>query len=348
MRQKVVLSELNKKRAVTAFVFLTLLPLAFQLFGEGAASKRPEFTPRTRVSITNGQWHINGEVTYRGAKAEGLLMNVRMVNAVFEDRKRPDFDSEANTDRFIAHIPDYAAHGVRAFTICLQGGTPGYEGAVNSAFNLDGSLRASYLQRVRRVIETCDRNGVVVILGCYYQRQDQILKNEEAVRAGVVNVVNWIKKRKLSNVGLEIVNEFPHKGFDHRLLKTPEGEVELMRLAKRTAPELLVSTSGIGDGRLPDSVAQASDFLLIHFNGVSLKTIPERIAALKKFKKPIVCNEDDKVGIIAAQAAELSIANGASWGLMLLKVNQTFPFSFQGAADDPVVYAKLKELTTAR
>jgi hypothetical protein len=338
-------------RYLTALIFLIVLPLAFPLFGEtelgkSATSKSSDFKPRTRVSIADGQWHINGEVTYRGAKAEGLLMNVRMVNAVFEDRKRPDFDPETNTDRFIAHIPDYAAQGVRAFTICLQGGTPGYEGAVNSAFNEDGSLRDSYLRRVRRVIEACDQNRVVVILGCYYQRQDQVLKNDDAVRAGVVNVVNWLKAHRFSNVVLEIANEFPHPGFDHRLLKTSEGEVDLIRLAKRTAPELLVSTSGIGDGRLADKVARESDFLLIHFNGVSLKAIPERIAALKKFGKPIVCNEDDKVGATAAQAAELSVANGASWGLMLLNVNQTFPFSFQGAADDPVVYTKLKELTS--
>ena len=46
--------------------------------------------PFTKVSIVDGRWHINGEVTYRGAKAEGLLLNARMVNATFEDAKRPD------------------------------------------------------------------------------------------------------------------------------------------------------------------------------------------------------------------------------------------------------------------
>ena len=55
-------------------------------------------------------------------------MNVRMVNSVFEDRGKPDFDPEANTDRFLRQVPDYAAHGVNAFTLCLQGGMPGYEG----------------------------------------------------------------------------------------------------------------------------------------------------------------------------------------------------------------------------
>src|SRR5215468_10814036 len=84
----------------------------------------------TKVSIVDGKWRLNGELTYRGAKAEGLLMNVRMVNATFEDandKTRPKgFDSEANTDAFIKHIPDYTASGVRAFTLCLQGGHCGY------------------------------------------------------------------------------------------------------------------------------------------------------------------------------------------------------------------------------
>jgi hypothetical protein len=285
-------------------------------------------------------------VTYPGSKSEGLLMNVRMVNSIFEGSSKPKFDPETNTEEFIRRIPAYVSLGIRGFTICLQGGFPGYEGAVNSAFDRDGSLRRLYLNRAQRVIEACDRHGVVIILGCYYQRQDQILKDEEAVRTGVVNVVNWIKSSRFTNVVLEIANEFPHPGFDHRILRTAEGEAELIRLAKKTAPDLLVSTSGIGDGKLPKEVAEASDFLLIHFNGVSLADIPERIRALKKFGKPIVCNEDDKFGERAAKAAELAVANGASWGLMLEKWNQHFPFHFQGGADDPVVYAKLKELTS--
>ena len=36
-------------------------------------------------------------------------MNVRMVNAVFEDRHKPDLDPAAITDRFLARVPDYAA-----------------------------------------------------------------------------------------------------------------------------------------------------------------------------------------------------------------------------------------------
>ncbi len=188
----------------------------------------------------------------------------------------------------------------------------------------------------------------MVILGCFYQRQDQVLADEAAVRAGVVHVAQWIQRRGFRNVVLEIANEFDHDGFDHPLLRSEDGEVELIRLAKKTAPGLLVSTSGLGHGRFPDKLAKAADFLLIHFNGTPLDEIPSRIAALKKYGKPIVCNEDQRVGEPAARAAELCVAQGASWGLMEEKINQHFPFAFQGAKDDPVVYAKLKELTSPR
>ncbi len=294
---------------------------------------------RTRVAIADGRWQLNGEVTYRGAPAEGLLLNVRMVNAVFEDRRRRDFDPDANTAAFVARIPDYVAHGVRAFTLNLQGGMPGYEGAENSAFVADGSLRESYLRRVRRVIEASDRQGAVVILGCFYQRQDQVLADANAVRTGVVNVARWIRDSGFRNVVLEIANEFPHGGFDRAIIKTPAGEAELIRLAKQTAPGLLVSSSGVGNGRLDDPAAEAADFILVHFNDTKVADIPARIAALRRFGKPIVCNEDDKTGEAGAQALEACVASGASWGFMAEKVNQAFPFRFGGAADDPPVYA---------
>lgn len=303
----------------------------------------------TKLGIESGtKWTLNNQITHLGARAEGLLMNVRMVNATFEDRGRADFDPAANTNRFLARLPDYVAHGVRAFSLCLQGGNPGYEGALNSAFAPDGTLHAGYLARVARVINACDKAGVAVILGCFYQRQDQVLKNEAAVRAGVAAVARWIKTSGWSNVALEIANEYPIKGFNHRLIQSPEGEVELIQLAKKTNPDLLVSTSGYGDGKLDDVVARASDFLLVHFNSVPVEAIPARVAALKKYNKPVVCNEDDKTGAEAARAAEASVASGASWGLMLNALNQYQPFTFNGANDDPMVYAKLKALTKGK
>jgi hypothetical protein len=309
------------------------------------------FAGTTRIAIVDGRWQINGAVTYPGTKAEGLLMNTRMVNATFEDRGRADFDPEANTDKFIAKIPEYVAHGVRAFTLCLQGGMPGYEGAVNSAFEADGTLRPAYLARVQRVIEACDREGAAVILGCYYQRQDQLLRDAAAVRAGVVNVVHWISERGFTNVVLEVANEYGHRGYDHPILKTHEGLAELIHLAKQTSPKLLVGASELG-GRAGypkgflESVVPVSDFLLIHLNVTPVNAVARRLESLPKLTKPIVCNEDDKLGADAAHTAEMCVAHSVSWGFMHEKLNQHLPFTFNGTADDPVVYAKVHELTS--
>ncbi len=340
-------------RPVTkVLVALMLAVIQFYLDGWAAPCPPSQVMTHTKVSLADAKWHINGQVTYPGALAEGLLMNVRMVNSVFEDandKTRPeDFDPNVNTDRFVAKFPDYVNYGVCAFTLCLQGGSCGYEGAINSAFNPDGSLRPSYLERVRRVIEACDRYGAVVILSCYYQRQDQILQHDDAVRAGVVNVANWIRECGFTNVVLEVANEFAHAGFDHSILKTTAGESELILLAKKTAPGLLVSASGLGDGRLPAAAIKDADFLLVHFNNTPSEDIPSRIIALKKYGKPIVCNEDEKTGIAGAQAAELCVTNGASWGLMLVERNQHFPFTFSGPLDDPIVYDRFKQLTATK
>jgi hypothetical protein len=275
-------------------------------------------------------------------------MNVRMVNATFEDRNRPDFDAEANTDRFIAKIANYASQGVNAVTLCLQGGMPGYEGAVNSAFEPDGGLRPDYLKRVERVIRACDQSGLAVLLGIYYQRQSKVLQDEAAVRAGVVNTVRWVQERGFQNVLLEIANEYPHSGFVHNVIRDPQGQAGLIKLAKQTAPELRVSASGYGDGKVHDLVAEAADFLLPHWNGTKVEQIPERITELKRFGKPIVCNEDDKTGAAAVAAMQASIHSGAGYGLMLKEHNQTFPFHFDGAADDEVFYAGLKRATSPK
>lgn len=299
----------------------------------------------TTVSIDGTKWQINSRITYPGTAAKGLLMNVRMANSTFEDKKRKDFDSDENTGRFISKVPEYNSYGVRAFTLNLQGGFPGYEGAVNSAFRPDGTLRKKYLGRINDIIKECDKHGMVIILGLFYQRQDQILRDEQAVKSAVVNAVNWIKDSGFTNVVIEIANEYDHGGFDHDIIKTAKGEVELIRLVRKTSPGLLVSTSGLGHGRMSDLVAKEADFILIHFNGTKVKDIPGRISGLKKYNKPIVCNEDDKVGNEAVLALQGCVNNGCSWGFMHKKLNQYEPFEFNGYKDDPEVYDRFKQVT---
>lgn len=341
-------------RLASLLVFVPLVLLvpradAGQDPGQGAGKDAP-FTPQTRVSLRDGFWHINGKPTHPGSDAEGLLMNVRMVNATFEDRNPETcpkgFDPDANTTRFLAALPDYVAHGVSAFTLCLQGGSPNYEGALNSAFARDGTLRPAYMKRVARVIEACDRAGVGVILGLFYQRQDQVLEDEAAVKRAVVNAASWVKARGYTNVLLEIANEHQHGGFDHEIIQVPESMATLIELARTTAPGVLVAASGMGNGRVRHPVGNASDFILLHFNSIPVELILARIAPASKYAKAIVCNEDDKVGETGARAAQAAVDGLCSWGYMNKEKNQYHPFEFEGAKDDPVVYARLKKLTS--
>ena len=314
---------------------------------------------KTSVSIHDGKWFINNEVINKGSPAEGLLMNVRMVNSVFEDRGKasPDelsgFDPMKNTDNFISEIPEYVNSGVNAFTVSLQGGFPGYEGAVNSAFNSDGTLREEYLRRVEKVIRKCDANHAIVNLSCFYQRQhshSSALNGKESIKNAVKNVVDWITQKKFSNVLLEVSNEYRHGGYrnwpDGHWLISETGQVELIQLAKQQNPTLLVSTSGMGNGKLEDELISVADFLLIHFNNTSLDDYGERIKALKKYGKPVVCNEDDKLGQAGAMALTFSVLNGCGWGYMNSPKNQNIPFEFDGIEDDQEVYEMFRNVTT--
>ena len=303
----------------------------------------------TRVTIANGRWLINGQPTNPGSAAEGLLMNVRMVNATFEDTsgRNPEFDPEANTSRFVEKIPEYAKHGVNAFTLCLQGGMPGYEGAVNSAFTSDGSLKREYIKRVARVIRAADAHGLVIILGCYYQRQSAVLHDEVALRTGLINVAEWIKVNGFQNVALEVANEYPHGGFVHKIIRDSAGQAGLIRLVKQHTPQLLVTASGYGDGSVSEEVAEACDFLTPHWNSTKVQEIPARVAIMQRYGKPIACNEDDRTGQQAVAAMRAAVTSGAAYGLMLKEHNQAWPFHFDGAQDDAVFYTALKTITSA-
>ena len=324
-------------------------------------SCRTEKEFKTHVSIIENKWYFNDQIINPGSPAEGLLMNVRMVNTTFEDRAQskelelvmPGFNPEDNTNDFISKIPEYVASGVNAFTISLQGGYPLYEGAINTAFNSDGSLRENYLDRMERVIRACDDNNAAVIFSLFYQRQHShysALPGKDSIMKALENAVHWIKEKRFTNVVLEVTNEYDLSPFrnwiDGEWFMSEEGQIELMDRARQIYPELLISTSAEGNGLYHESLANTADFILIHFNVVDLEDIPVRINDLKKYNKPIVCNEDPKLGKKGAIAQALSVINGCGWGYMNNVVNQYIPFEFQGIEDDPEVYKMFKNLTT--
>src|SRR5678815_1554443 len=109
------------------------------LLAASASPARAADARHTTVSIVGDAFHVNGRPTYagrtfRGMKVEGLLLNSRMVQGVFDDRNGqtrgnwnyPDgpWDPERNTREFVAAMPAWRQAGLVGFTINLQGGSP--------------------------------------------------------------------------------------------------------------------------------------------------------------------------------------------------------------------------------
>jgi hypothetical protein len=275
---------------------------------------------RTDVSIKGDQFFINGKPTYpgrtyKGMRIEGLLMNVRTVQATFDDlnpETRPKWvypdtgkwDPERNVREFIAALPEWRRHGLLAFTINLQGGSPeGYSKVQpweNTAIDPDGNLRPAYMDRFRRVLDRADQLGMVAIVGYFYFGQDQRVKDEAAVKRAVTNATNWLLDTGHRNLLIEIDNECNVKAYDHDILK-PARVHELIEMAKgmtRGGRRLLVGTSYGGGTPAEDNVVKASDFLLLHGNGPDN---PERIRKMIRTSRqrpswrtmPVLINEDD-------------------------------------------------------
>jgi len=318
---------------------------------------------RTVVSIEGEDFHLNGRPTYegrvwQGRRVEGLLLNSRMVQGIFDDRNPataarwayPDtgrWDAERNTAEFLAAMPEWRRHGLLAFTLNLQGGSPqGYSTEQpweNSAFAPDGTLRADFLARAERIIARADELGMVVILGYFYFGQDERLADEAAVVRATDAATDWLLARGWRNVLVEVNNECNVR-YDHAILQPPRVHELIERVKARRAPDgrrLLVSTS-YGGGTIPqENVLRAADFVLLHGNGVSE---PERLARMVRETRkapgyrtmPIVCNEDDHFGFEEPMNNFVAaVSEHASWGYFdFRKPGEPFETGYQSVPVD--------------
>jgi len=297
---------------------------------------------RTTVSIVGADFYINGRPTYagrswRGHRIEGLLLNSRMVQATFDDlnpetSKRwayPDqgkWDAERNVREFIAAMPEWMRHGLLAVTVNFQGGSPeGYSSSQpweTGAFTAEGGLRPEFADRMRRVLDAADAQGMVVILGYFYFGQDQRLRDETAVLRATDEATCWLLDGGWRNVLVEVNNETDVAAYDHDILRPARVHelVTRVRKVERAGRRLLVGTSYGGGGVPRENVVRASDFLLLHGNGV---TDPARITGMVRqtravpgyTPKPILFNEDDHENFDRpSNNLTSAVAEHVSWG----------------------------------
>lgn len=301
---------------------------------------------KTVVSIAADKFLLNGEVTYRGKayrglSLEGLLLNSRMVQGIFDDENPetrklwayPDgtpYSPERNTAEFLAAMPVWRQHGLNSFTINLQGGSPiGYskdQPWINSAFTWEGELKGAYLARLERILDKADELGMAVMLGYFYFGQEPRMASEDALRTATDNATDWVLSKGYTHVMVEIANECNIR-YKHDIIR-PERADELINRVKARSEgkvanghgRLLVSTSLCGNAIPNEVIATHADYLLIHGNGVS---DPNRIAEMVQQTRavatyhgqPIVFNEDDHFDFDKPQNNFLAaVGAGASWG----------------------------------
>lgn len=329
--------------------------------------------PRTEVFIKGNQFYINGKPTYQGRtwnghKIEGLLMNSRMVQGIYDDanpetakrwayRDTGKWDPERNTREFIAAMPVWRSHGLLSFTINLQGGSPeGYSKSqpwLNSGIANDGALRPEFMNRLKRILDKADELGMVPILGIFYFGQDEHVKDEAAVVRAVDNTVDWVLEQGYRNILIEVNNEANIR-YDHAILQ-PDRVHELIERVKnraRNGRRLYAGTSYGGNTVSKENVIRVSDFLLMHGNGVK---DPKRISEMVRQARavpayrdmPILFNEDDHFNFDEPDYNMLgAIREYASWGYFDPEGYQSPPVNWGLDTDrKKVFFRKLQEVT---
>jgi len=295
----------------------------------------------TQVSISGVEFMLDGKPTYpgrefEGHRVQGLLFNVRAVQATFDDVNPvtqhlwayPDtgvWDPDRNTEEFCAALPSWRDHGVLAFTINFQGGGPLFAPEIydyfdNNGFTPQGDLKPAYAHRIARVLARADELGMVVIVGLFYWTHVHKMRDEQAVWRAAREALAFLKGTGHRNLLIEITNE-THVHFGYECFM-PERAHEMINKPREEYPDFLYSTSLVGAnvetgrGMPPVSLVGAVDFVLLHGNGTrppqleaAIKAV-QAMPAYQRNPKPIVINEDSP-GIPNLEAAW---RNGVSWG----------------------------------
>ncbi len=341
---------------------------------------------RTLVSILGDRFRIGGALTYAGRhwnghRVEGLLFNSRMANAIVDDENPAtsgawsyadgEWDAERSTSELIAALPEYRRHGLLGIALNLSGGSPqGYSWHQPwhiCGFTPEGALKPAYAARLQRLLAAADAQGMVLILGLFYGKQSQRLRDEAAVCRAVSETVDWLCDAGARNVLLEIGNEVDLPVFAHPIIGAARCH-ELIRLAQARsagrldtpAGRLLVSTSLVDVAAPPAAILAAADFLLPHGNrigqpdGIRLLLLRTRTAAAYR-GQPILFNEDDHYDFDQADNNFVAaVGSGAGWGFFdYRRIRERFEDGFQSLPVDWTItsarkrafFGLLKEIT---
>jgi len=293
---------------------------------------------KTELAIDGTRFLINGRPTHegvewRGTSVEGLLLNSRMIQGVFDDAnpvtrelwRYPDtgvWDPDRNTGEFCAALPEYRRHGLLAVTVGLQGGgsvytRDVYESYECSAYEPDGTFRLPFFDRLLRVLGAADECGMVVIVNMFYVKHARRI--DPAKVSGVVErTADWLLGTGFRNIIIDLANEAAD--WWKQTTFAPANIHKLIEAAQsvtRDGRRLIVGSSSAGGEELPHGRwLEVEDVSMPHGNGHDPDTLARKVRDLraddifKKRPRPVLINEDG----IFVDNLDAAVAEGASWG----------------------------------
>ena len=272
------------------------------------------------LSISGNKLLLDNVYINNGTQAEGLLINSRMIQGIsdgFINWPYPDtkkWNATRNNLEFVKNMSLWKSKGLNGFTVGLQGGAPksGSTGYKNSAFNGDGTLKPSYMTRLKNILDKSQELDMIVIVSMFYRTQVSIFEKYDNALKGFTNVLEWLKAGNYKNVIIEPVNECEFSEFKPVGLQCSQNVPSLIKLANSYGFPSGNSQKG---GVVPTSaIIDASSVILIHGNGLSsnseYKSFINKVKSSSKYRKqPIIINE-------AGTGSYLNycISQGVGWG----------------------------------
>ncbi len=196
--------------------------------------------------------------------------------------------SAENTAHLLAQLGDYQSHGLNAVTVFYQGSSGGF----SNPFSADGAqIDQAHHARMVEIIEACDRRGMVVIVGIFYQRSDFF-----RTAAGWENATRAVTRalRPYRNVIINLANEQnsslykdSNSTFD---IGAPSALIRLCDIVHEEDRYRLVGAGGYDyEKNIALGVSPSVDLLLFDTNGPEdSAALYDRFVAAGVKEKPII------------------------------------------------------------
>jgi len=182
------------------------------------------------------EFEIRGDRSFLGGQ-EVKLWGLRCGNALH---------SATVTERHVRALDTMQRHGINLIGLYIQGSNGGWPNpdAGFNGYDRNGQLKKVAGERLEWLVREADARGMVVMVGLFSPRKDQVFESDAAIERAVKETAQFLKDKQLRNVFVDLFHEYDHtERADKTLFREPGGEEKKGRLTswfKSVAPDIEV------------------------------------------------------------------------------------------------------------